>query len=191
MDQRDRLKVFLLERSVRLGNFTLSSGARSDYYVDARRTTMTAEGQVLIGRLGLEMIRDAGWDATHVGGMTLGADPISYAIAHESFHDTGSVLDAFTVRKQAKTHGTGQKIEGGLPQDARVVLIEDSMSTGGSTVAAIHVVRDHGCTIIGVLTIVDREMGGQHAMAAEGLELISLFTGQELKQAAMEQSGSV
>jgi orotate phosphoribosyltransferase len=184
MYHRERLKVFLVERSVRLGDFTLASGARSDYYVDARRTTMTAEGQVLIGRLGLEAIRGAGWGATHVGGMTLGADPISYAIANESFRDDGSTLDGFTVRKQPKGHGTGQQIEGGLPENARVVMIEDSMSTGGSTLKAIKVIRDYGCTIVGVLTIVDREMGGAAAMADEGLELVSLFTGEELKEAA-------
>lgn len=185
MNNRDRLKVFLLERSVRLGDITLASGARSDYYVDARRTTMTAEGQVLIGGLGLQAIREAGWEATHVGGMTLGADPISYAIANASFRDEGPALDGFTVRKQPKGHGTGQQVEGGLPEDARVVMIEDSMSTGGSTVKAIEVIRDYGCSIVGVLTIVDREMGGKEAMASEGLELISLFTGQELKEAAL------
>jgi len=154
MNQRDRLKDILLERSVRLGDFTLASGARSDYYVDARRTTMTAEGQVLIGSLGLKAIREAGWDATHVGGMTLGADPISYAIASASFRDDGPTLDGFTVRKQPKGHGTGQQIEGGLPADARVIMIEDSMTTGGSTVKALEVVRAHGCEIVGVLTVV-------------------------------------
>jgi len=181
MNHRDRLKDILLERSVRLGDFTLASGARSDYYVDARRTTMTAEGQVLIGELGLAAIRDAGWDATHVGGMTLGADPISYAIAGASFRDGGHALDAFTVRKQPKGHGTGQQIEGGLPEDARVVMIEDSMTTGGSTVKALAVVRAHGCEVVGVLTIVDRQGGGREAMAEEGLELVALFTGEELK----------
>jgi orotate phosphoribosyltransferase len=186
MYHRERLKALLIERSVRLGDFTLASGTRSDYYVDARRTTMTAEGQCLVGRLGLEAIREAHWDATHVGGMTLGADPISYAIANESFRGDGSTLDAFTVRKQPKGHGTGQQIEGGLPEDARVVMVEDSMSTGGSTLKAIEIVRAYGPAIVGILTIVDREMGGTEAMAAEGYELISLFTGEQLKDAARD-----
>jgi len=114
----------------------------------------------------------------------LGADPISYAIANESFRADGPTLDAFTVRKEPKGHGTAQQIEGGLPQDARVVMIEDSMSTGGSTLKAIDLILDHGCTIVGALTIVDRESGGKEAMASKGLDLISLFTGEELKKAA-------
>ena len=99
MDDRARLKELLVERSVRLGDFTLASGARSDYYIDARRTTMCAEGQFLIGRVALAAIRDSGLTPTHVGGLTMGADPIAYAIAHTSFLE-GTPIDAFSVRKQ-------------------------------------------------------------------------------------------
>jgi orotate phosphoribosyltransferase len=183
MNDRDRLKDLLLERSVRVGNYTLASGAGSSYYVDARRTTMTAEGQCLVGRLGLAAIEATDWVPTHVGGMTLGADPISYAIAHESFA-VGRPLDAFTVRKSPKGHGTGQQIEGGLPEDATVVVVEDSITTGGSTLRVIEIVRDHGCRIAGVLSVIDREEGAAEALADVGIEMISLFTGNELKGAA-------
>lgn len=183
MDHRTRLKDLLLERSVRLGDFTLASGARSSYYVDARRTTMSAEGQVLIGRLGLAAIEDAEFDATHVGGMTMGADPVSYAIAHRS-HLDGRPLDAFSVRKKAKEHGTGQRIEGGLPQDARVVLVEDTVTTGGSALEAMDALVAHGVDIVGVLAVVDRGEGGRERIEARGVSLVALFTGDELKDAA-------
>jgi orotate phosphoribosyltransferase len=183
MDDRERLKDLLLERSVRIGDYTLASGARSSYYVDARRTTMTAEGQCLVGRLGYAAIADTDWSPTHVGGMTLGADPVSYAIAHESFA-AGSPLDAFTVRKEPKGHGTGQQIEGGLPENAVVVMIEDSITTGGSTLRAIEIVRRHGCRVAGVLTVVDRDEGAAAALKEVGVPLVSLFMGAELKEAA-------
>src|SRR5688500_20392092 len=108
MDDRARLRALLVERSVRLGDFTLASGARSAYYVDARRTTMCAEGQFLVGKLGLELVRREVPDISHVGGLTMGADPVAYAIAHRSWLD-GRPLDAFSVRKQAKGHGMGQQ----------------------------------------------------------------------------------
>lgn len=187
MNDRDRLKDLLLERSVRIGDYTLASGARSSYYIDARRTTMTAEGQCRMGRLGLAAIEATDWAPTHVGGMTLGADPIAYAIAHASFV-VGRPVDAFTVRKSPKAHGTGQQIEGGLPEDATVVMLEDSITTGGSTLRAIDIVRDHGCRIAGVLSVVDRQEGAAEALADAGVELISLFTGEELKEAAQSKS---
>lgn len=183
MEHRTRLKELLVERSVRTGDFTLASGARSSYYVDARPTTMSAEGQALIGRLALERIQASGLQPTHVGGLTLGADPISYAIAHRSWLD-GHPLDAFSVRKKAKEHGTGQRIEGGLPSDARVLVVEDSMTSGGSALSAASALREHGCTVVGVLTLVDREEGGGARIEAEGYPLLTLFTGRELLEAA-------
>ncbi|MEX2465826.1 MAG: orotate phosphoribosyltransferase [Gemmatimonadota bacterium] len=182
-DDRERLKALLIERSVRLGDFTLASGAHSDYYVDARRTTMSAEGQALVGRVALAALRGSGLEPTHVGGLTMGADPISYAIAHRSFLD-GAPLDAFSVRKQAKKHGTGQRIEGGLPSDARCVMIEDAMTTGGSTLDAIDAVLEHGADVIGVLTLVDRSEDAAARFGARGLPLIALYTGEALLRAA-------
>src|SRR5690606_8782741 len=117
--------------SVRTGDFVLASGRRSDFYVDARRTTMSGEGQMRIGRLGLEAIDNAGWKPDAVGGLTLGADPVAYAIAHAAAL-AGRNLDAFTVRKQPKEHGTGRRIEGGFREGMDVVVVEDVVTTGES-----------------------------------------------------------
>jgi len=183
MDERDRLKALLLERSVRIGDFTLASGARSSYYVDARRTTMTAEGQRLTGSICYDLIKAAGWDVSHIGGLTLGADPVTYAIAHHSFGRT-RVLDGFTVRKEAKDHGTGRQIEWGLPEDARIVIIEDAVTSGASALKAIEAIRKHGADIVGVLCLVDRQEGGKERLDELDLPLLSAFTGPELRAAA-------
>jgi orotate phosphoribosyltransferase len=190
MDQRERLATLLVERSLFVGEFTLSSGARSTYYVDARRTTMCAEGQFLIGRVCLGALREQGWDATHVGGLTLGVDSIAYAVAHASWGEDGH-LDAFTVRKTAKGHGTGQRIEGGLPSGARCVVVEDSMTSGGSALDAVRAVQEHGAIVVGVLTLVDREEGGRERILAEsGLPVLALFTAAELLGKAPAPTGS-
>lgn len=183
MDTRARLKALLVERSVRIGDFTLASGARSSYYVDARRTTMSAEGQALTGKVCWEALRASGLDFTHVGGLTMGADPVSYAIARESY-DAGDPRDAFSVRKSPKEHGTGQQVEGGLPSDARCLVIEDSMTSGASALKAVDVLRRHGCTIAGVLTLVDREEGGRELVESAGLPLVAVYRGTELLEAA-------
>jgi len=182
---RERLKNLLVERSVRLGDFTLSSGSASPYYVDARATTMTAEGQKLTGKIAYDLIETAGWDVSHIGGLTLGADPVTYAIAH---HSTGRAraLDGFTVRKETKGHGTGRRIEGGLPTDARVVVVEDAVTSGASAVEAIEVLRKHGASIAGVICLVDREEGGRAKLDEIGLPLLAVFTGPELLAAAKE-----
>lgn len=183
MDERERLKALLLERSVRVGDFTLASGARSPYYVDARRTTMTAEGQLLTGKVCYDLIEKAGWDVSHIGGLTLGADPVTYAIAHHSCH-RDKILDGFTVRKEAKSHGTGRQVEGGLPEDARVVIIEDAVTSGGSAIKAIEAIRQHGAEIAGVLCLVDRQEGGKERLDQLALPLLAAFTGPELLVAA-------
>lgn len=183
MSERARLKELLIERSVRLGDFTLASGAKSDYYIDARRTTMSAEGQLLVGRVAYDAIVESGLAPTHVGGLTLGADPISYAIAHRSALE-GSPIDGFTVRKRAKDHGTGQRIEGGLPATGRALMIEDTITTGRSTMEAVEAVRMHGASIVGVLALVNRSDGAASFYEDQGLQLISLFTGDELLASA-------
>lgn len=183
MDNRARLKALLVERSVRIGDFTLASGARSSYYVDARRTTMSAEGQALTGKVCWDALRASGLDFTHVGGLTMGADPVSYAIARESF-DAGDPHDAFSVRKQPKGHGTGQQVEGGLPTDARCIVVEDSMTSGGSALKAAEILRAYGCTIVGVITLVDREEGGRERVEEAGLPLLAIYRGTELLEAA-------
>jgi orotate phosphoribosyltransferase len=183
MDHRERLKRLLVERSVKLGDFTLASGARSSYYIDARRTTMCAEGQALVGRVVFDLLRSGGLDVSHIGGLTMGADPIAYAVAHRSWLE-GAPLDAFSVRKKAKEHGTGQRIEGGLPSRARCVVLEDSMTTGSSALTAVDSLKAHGATVVAVLTLVDREEGGKARVESAGLPLLSVFTGRELREAA-------
>lgn len=185
MTPRDRLLSLLVERSLRLGDFTLASGARSNYYIDARRTTMSAEGQALVGRLGLAAISGLAPEARHVGGLTLGADPVSYAIAHASWREGGIPIDAFTVRKAPKSHGTSQRIEGGLPPDARVVVIEDSMTTGTSALSAVDVLRLAGAEVLAVFAVVDREEGAEDALRSAGIPVVhSLYRASELLAAA-------
>ncbi len=155
----------------------LSSGAHSSYYIDGRKTTMSGQGQRLIGRLGLRAILDAGWRPQAVGGLTLGADPVAYAIAHAA---TDYTLDAFTVRKQPKQHGTGQRIEGGFEPGMEVVVVEDAMTSGASAMNAVQAVREAGGEVLGVFCVVDREEGGRERLSTEGLRLASLFTAGEL-----------
>ena len=176
MDETEQLQHLLLRRSVKTGNFTLASGAKSSYYVDARRTTMTAEGQALVGKVCYDRITGAGWLATHVGGLTLGADPIAYAIAHHSYAGTRPSLDGLTVRKEPKGHGTGRQIEGGPPAGAKVVLLEDIVTTGKSAFLAIAALEKASMDIVGVLCLVDREEGGRARLEDYGLPFISVFT---------------
>ena len=183
MDDRERLRALLVERSVCLGDFALRSGARSPYYIDARRTTMSAEGQFLVGKLGWQLLCDRAPDVSHIGGLTMGADPVAYAIAHRSWQERRPV-DAFSVRKQAKDHGMAQRIEGGLPEHACCVVVEDSMTTGKSALEAVAAVRAHGATVVAVLTVVDREEGAAALLAPERVPVLSLFTGLELLSAA-------
>src|SRR6185503_19530526 len=125
------LEQLLVAKSVRYGDFVLASGQRSSYYIDCRLTTMSAEGQVLIGRMGLAAIQAAGWRPRAIGGLTMGADPVAYAIAAASW-GTDLPIDAFSVRKEAKAHGTGQQIEGNFRLGDDVVVVEDVITSGGS-----------------------------------------------------------
>ena len=189
MDTRDRLLALLIERSLRTGRFTLASGTRSTYYVDARATTMTAEGQALVGRVCLSYLRRAGLDPTHVGGLTMGADPIAYAIARQSWEE-GRPMDAFSVRKDAKEYGTRRRIEGGLPAAARVLVVEDAMTTGRSTLKAIRAVEEHGARVLGVLALVDREEGACDRIASDGYAVTTVYPASELLAAREKQAGT-
>ncbi len=173
------LEQLLLARSVQRGQFVLASGRPSTVYVDARLTTMSAQGQVLVGRLGLAAIRDRGWNPRAVGGLTLGADPVAYAIAAASAASPPAV-DAFSVRKEAKAHGTGRRIEGNFTSGDSVVVIEDVLTTGGSALRAIEALRDAGAQILGVLAVVDREEGGRAAIEAAGYPVVALTTATRL-----------
>lgn len=180
MTDQDLLRRLLQARSLSFGDFTLSSGQRSTYYIDARRTTMSAEGIAVIGRLGLAAIRQQGWQADSVGGLTMGADPVAYAIARASV-DSPPIINAFSVRKAAKEHGTRRRVEGSFEAGHRVVVVEDVITSGGSTLQAIEALRDEGATVVGVLAVVDRRQGGQQAISAStGLLVVSLTTIDEI-----------
>lgn len=178
------LIALLAARSAKRGDFVLASGRRSNLYVDCRLTAMSPEGQLLIGRSGLARLRASGWPVDAVGGLTLGADPIAYAIAHASAlaaeRGEGEMVRAFTVRKEAKQHGTGKLIEGPFQAGDRVVVVEDVITTGGSALKAVEAVRNAGGTVLGVLALVDRQEGGREAIEGAGLTVHALVTAADL-----------
>ena len=173
MPDHDRLLTLLAERSARRGYFTLASGRQSTLYIDARLTTMSPDGLALIGPLALMALRSSGWSLDAVGGLTLGADPVSYAIAYASAL-AGTPLRAFTVRKEAKAHGTSRLIEGPFREGDRVAVIEDVITTGGSALRAVEAIRAAGGVVAGVLALVDREEGGREALEGAGLSVLAL-----------------
>ena len=173
MDRLPDLIALLAQRSAKRGQFTLASGKQSTLYIDARLTTMSPDGLALIGPLGLGALHDAGWNVDSIGGLTLGADPVSYAVSYASaLADTP--VRCFTVRKEAKAHGTGRLIEGSFRSGDRVAVVEDVITTGGSALRAVNAVRQAGGTVVGVLALVDREEGGREALEAEGLPVVAL-----------------
>ncbi|HET7604275.1 MAG TPA: orotate phosphoribosyltransferase [Gemmatimonadales bacterium] len=174
-EDQARLRALLLERSVKHGSFTLASGQTSSYYIDCRLTTMSAEGQVLTGKLGLGAIRGAGWAPDAIGGLTMGADPVAYAIAAASFGSPPAV-DAFSVRKTPKEHGTGRLIEGNFSRGSKVVVVEDVITSGGSALRAVDAVRDEGGEVLGVLAVVDRQGEGRGRIEAAGVPVVVLET---------------
>jgi len=184
MTDLESLRHLLLTRSVTRGDFTLSSGRKSTFYIDARRTTMSGEGLTLIGSLGLERFAARGWAPRAVGGLTLGADPVAYAIATAARSrrppPPAPALDAFTVRKQAKTHGTGRRIEGCFESGLPVVVVEDVITTGGSAQEAIDALSAEGARILGVFAVVDREEGGRDVLERAGHQVETLLTATQL-----------
>jgi orotate phosphoribosyltransferase len=173
------LARLLAQRSARRGQFTLSSGRTSTLYIDARLTTMSPDGLACIGPTALAAIDAAGWRADAVGGLTLGADPVAYAIAYASALAARPVR-AFTVRKEAKTHGTGRLIEGPFQSGDRVVVVEDVITTGGSALRAAEAIRAAGGQIVGVLAVVDREEGGREAIEAAGMPVVALVRARDV-----------
>lgn len=187
MTDRELLITLLAERSSRRGHFILASGRESRFYIDARLTTMSPDGLAVIGRLGLLTLQQSGWHVEAIGGLTLGADPVSYAISYASAGSARS-LRAFTVRKEAKTHGTGKVIEGPFRPNDHVAVIEDVITTGSSALRAINAVRNTGGTVSGVLALVDREEGGREALESAGVPVIALTTASEI-MAILEKHG--
>jgi orotate phosphoribosyltransferase len=173
------LRQLLIERSVKTGDFTLASGKRSTYYIDARLTTMSPEGMAVIGSLGLDRLEAERWNPDSVGGLTLGADPVAYAISHASVSASRPVR-AFTVRKETKTHGTGKRIEGPFFPGDRVAVVEDVITTGKSALDAATAVEEAGGRVVGILAVVDRLEGGRRAIEERGYRVVSLTTVAEL-----------
>lgn len=157
----------------------LASGRRSTFYIDARRTTMLGEGLEVIGALGLERMAERRWAPQAVGGLTLGADPVAYAIAAAA-RARGLSVNAFTVRKQPKNHGTAKRIEGCFDPGAAVVIVEDVITTGSSAQQAIVAVESAGGRVLGVLAVVDRGEGGREALERAGYAVESCVTAAEL-----------
>jgi len=174
---RARLLELLRTLSFERRKVILASGKESDFYVDCKRTALTAEGHVLVGRLLFEKVRRIRPLVRGVGGLTLGADPIASAIALTSFL-AGEPVDSFIVRKEPKGHGTGQWIEGRktIPDGSRVVVIEDVVTTGGSALKAIERCRTEKLEPVACLALVDRLEGGREAIEAQGVPLDALFT---------------
>ncbi len=179
MTDDESLRRLLLERSVKRGDFVLASGQRSSYYIDCRLATMSAAGMTLIGRMGLTAIRRASWQPTGVGGLTMGADPVAYAIAAASF-GTENPIDAFSVRKESKDHGTGRTIEGNFRAGDAVVVVEDVITSGGSARRAATALERAGGKVLGILAVVDRQEGGKAALESEGRAVVALTTAAEL-----------
>lgn len=179
--ERQRLKEILLEKSYRKGTFTLTSGKTSDFYIDGKQTTLSAEGAYLCGKLLLELINTSGCDIEAVGGMTLGADPLVTAVSLVSFLED-KPIPAFIVRKEAKGHGTGNYIEGlnNMVPGSTVALVEDVVTTGGTLLKVIERVEAKGFKVGLVATVVERQEGGAEILAQAGYPLKAIFTREEL-----------
>jgi orotate phosphoribosyltransferase len=180
---KEKLQAILLEKSFKLGDFTLSSGKKSDYYVDCRTATLDANGLYLISSLLLDYIANEKIGIDAIGGLTLAADPIVGGMVALSAKTSGP-LSGFIVRKEAKGHGTGKLIEGNLKACSRVGIIEDVVTTGASAMKAINAAKECGGEIKVVLAVVDREEGGREEIGKLGIPVYSLFTATELKAAA-------
>jgi orotate phosphoribosyltransferase len=174
---REQLRDLITELAVVHGRVTLSSGAEADYYVDLRRVTLHHRAAPLVGHVMLDALEEAGLgtaDVDAVGGLTLGADPIATALLHAAA-SRGQDLDAFVVRKAAKVHGMQRQIEGPDVAGRKVVVVEDTTTTGGSPITAIEAARAAGADVVGVATIVDRATGAREKIEALGVPYLSLF----------------
>jgi orotate phosphoribosyltransferase len=190
--------LHLLSRiSFKLGDFTLSAGGKSDYYIDCRTTTLHAEGGRLTGLAVLDLLREHKLKPAAVGGLTLGADPIVSNVATASawyLHDHPSsnagLIHGFLVRKAEKTHGTGRRIEGYVEEGAPVVIVDDACTTGASTIAAIEAAKQAGMKVIAAVCLVEREEAhGRPAVeaACEGAPFLRLFTAADVRAAHVAQ----
>jgi len=186
---RQELLRLLATKSFRLGEFKLSSGGTSDYYVDCRTTTLDARGSQLTGQVLLEEIRQRGWRPQAVGGLTMGADPLVVAVAV-----TSGEIHGFLVRKGEKQHGTGQRIEGFREPGARVVIVDDVCTTGASTIQAIATAREFGFEIVGVMCLVEREEAKGRPnveKAAAPAPFVSIFMSTDVRREHLQRKEEI
>jgi len=167
MSDREDLQQLIKDLAIVHGRVTLASGREADYYVDMRRVTLAGRAAPLLGRVMLEVTSN--WDYDAVGGLTMGADPVAFAMLHEAAAQ-GRILDAFVVRKEAKGHGMQRQIEGPDIAGRRVLIVEDTSTTGGSALQAVAAANAAGATVVGVANVVDRSSGAEEAVRAMGLE---------------------
>jgi len=197
---RQELLTLLAQKSFKLGEFKLSSGGTSDYYIDCRTTTLDADGARLTGRVFLDEIFRHGWEPQAIGGLTMGADPIVVAVAMLSAQQTQErrrnavtspgaadyhLIHGFLVRKAEKAHGTGQRIEGFREKGAKVVIVDDVCTTGSSTVQGIEAAREFGFEVVGVLCLVEREEAKGRPnveKAAAPVSFFSIFTADDVRK---------
>jgi len=202
---RQELLALLARKSFRLGEFKLSSGGTSDYYIDCRTTTLDAEGVRLTGRVFLDEIFRHGWEPEAIGGLTMGADPIVVAVAMLSAQQTQSrrprpdtspggadyhLIHGFLVRKAEKAHGTGQRIEGFRQKGAKVIIVDDVCTTGSSTIQAIEAAREFGFEVIGVIALVEREEAKGRVeveKVAAPAPFVCIFTADDIRQEHLRQ----
>lgn len=176
------LKELLTERSFKYSEtptFNLASGQKSQYYIDCKMTTLFSRGMGLLGDIFLEMVEELGIKG--IGGLTLGADPLAYATAMAAYRKNID-LTAFVIRKEPKKHGLQKWIEGDVSEGDRVVVVDDVITTGGSTIKAIDHAEESGLKIVKVMVLVDRQEGGREAIAARGYDMDAVFTKSELKE---------
>ncbi len=177
---KERLKELILERALKVSDrpvFKLSSGKMSTYYLDLRTITLDPEGGYIVGNVIFDFVKDFKPDG--VGGLTLGADPIAYATSIISYIKN-QPIKPFVVRKEAKKHGTGKQIEGNVKEGDRVFIVEDVVTTAGSSLKAARVARENGLIILGIITLVDREEGGEENIKKEGFDFYPIFRISEL-----------
>lgn len=182
---KEKLLELILEKCFRLGNFTLASGRKSEYYIDGRIASLDPDGAYYIGNLFLDRCIELNADC--VGGLTLGADPIVGATIALS-KSSSRPLRGFIVRKKAKDHGTGKLVEGEIKAGDAAVIVEDVVTTGASAMQAVEAVRSAGAIIVAVLAVVDRQEGGAELFIEENIPFSPLFTAAELKESALQRA---
>ncbi len=180
---KNELLQILLAKSIKTGHFILASGKESDLYCDCRVTTLDARGANLIGEVGWQLVQEEILpqfpEASAIGGMTMGADPISLAIGMYSA-GARKPLSVFTVRKEAKDHGRGKRIEGNFEAGQQIIVVDDVITTGGSTIKAIDAIEAEGGKVVAALVLVDREEGGREAIEGRGVPVFPLFTRKDI-----------